>query len=72
MTLWERIRSLFTRPDPEDDDDFLVDPEDTGPIPIDLAVPGETTQAMMIKRYPTPDEWDLLSERRKKRWMLAK
>ena len=68
MTLWQRICAWFAAPDPEDaaDSDFL---RTTGVTPAwtDISVPGEDTHKMMIKRFPSPSDWDALSDRRNER-----
>ena len=64
-SLWHR---WIARPDPQDavDSDFL---RTTGVTPPwdEISAPGESTHKMMIKRFPSPSDWDALSDRRNKR-----
>ena len=66
MTIWQRIWQWLACRDPDDDVDSGY-PEATQPIPTDMHAPGEATQKMMIKRFPSPSEWNALNERRKAR-----
>ena len=65
MTIWQRIWQWLACHDPEDVDSGY--PEATQPIPQDLRTPGEATHKMMVQRFPSPSEWDSLSDRRNKR-----
>ena len=60
MTIWQRIKHWFARPDPYDVDSKF--PDGTMPTPTDVYVPSEDTWRKHKDAY-RPSAWDRLGKK---------